>query len=267
LSLAKRATTNFILSPEPGRRYRFSNLTMLSLRAAALTDIGRVRRDNEDRFLIDEKSMLFGVADGVGGLPGGAEAAQLAIDDVASALRRAVDDQEPDLVGMIQHTNTAVATLGQKISPSMGIGTTLSVGCFRQATLFIGHVGDSRCYGLRQREFVRLTEDHSVENEARLRRARGEVVYYHEANRNALTRCIGQPTPPEVDVITRVVMPGDRYIFCTDGVTRMLPDSEINTLLSKFDDPKAAIQDIVNLAVRRGGPDNATGVTIFIDAV
>ena len=240
---------------------------MLSLRAAALSDIGRVRRDNEDRFLLDEKNMLFGVADGVGGLPGGAEAAQLAIDDVSSSLRTLMDGGDPDLVGMVQHTNLAVATLGQKISPSMGIGTTLTIGCMRHATLYIGHVGDSRCYAMRQRELVRLTEDHSVENEARLRRARGEVVYYHEANRNALTRCIGQPTPPEVDVITRPLLAGDRYVFCTDGVTRMLPDTEITNLLGKYDDPKSAIEDIVNLAVRRGGPDNATGVAVFVDSV
>jgi protein phosphatase len=106
-----------------------------------------------------------------------------------------------------------------------------------------------------------------VENEARLRRARGEVVYYHEANRNALTRCIGQPTPPEVDVITRLLAPGDRYLFCTDGVTRMLPDSELGELLMEYDNPKAAIAEIVALAVRRGGPDNATGVAVFVDAV
>ena len=66
-----------------------------------------------------------------------------------------------------------------------------------------------------------------------MRRARGEVVYYQESNRNALTRCIGQPTPPEVDVITRPVMAGDRYLFCTDGVTRMIPDQELGAPLSE----------------------------------
>src|SRR4051812_7055380 len=239
---------------------------MLSLRAAALSDIGRVRRENEDRYLLDEKSMLFGVADGVGGLPGGAEAAQLSVNDVSKALTTLAAEQEPDLVAIVQQTNKMVANLGQQISPSMGIGTTLTFGMIRQNTLSIAHVGDSRCYGLRQREFARLTEDHSVENEARLRRARGEVVYYHEANRNALTRCIGQPTPPDVDIIRRPVVAGDRYLFCTDGVTRMMPDSELGSLLMKYPDPKGAIDDIVSLAVRRGGPDNATAVAVFIDS-
>jgi serine/threonine protein phosphatase PrpC len=236
-------------------------------RAAALSDIGRVRRENEDRFLLDEKALLFGVADGVGGLPGGAEAAQLAVEEISSALSASADGDEPDLNEAVQHANRMVAALGQEISPSMGIGTTLTIGCVRGHRLLLAHVGDSRCYGARNRTFSRLTEDHSVENEARLRRARGEVVYYHEANRNALTRCIGQPTPPEVDLITREIAAGDRYLFCTDGVTRMLPDEEIGSLLGKFDNPKAALNEIIGLAVRRGGPDNATGVAVFIDAL
>lgn len=239
---------------------------MLSIRAAALSDIGRVRRENEDRFLLDEENLVFGVADGVGGLPGGGEAAQLAVDEFSRALT-GTRGHNPELSLIVQIANKSVALLGQKISPSMGIGTTLTVGCIQQNVLVIAHVGDSRAYALRAGEFARLTEDHSVENEARLRRARGEVVYYHEANRNALTRCIGQPTPPEVDIIERALEPGDRYLFCTDGVTRMLPDNELGSLLANFDTPQAAVEDIVNLAVRRGGPDNATGVAVFVDHV
>lgn len=240
---------------------------MLSIRAAALTDIGRVRRENEDRFLLDEASLLFGVADGVGGLPGGAEAAQLSVDDFSGALHALTAGQEPDLVVIVRHTNEMVGQLGQRLSPATGIGTTLTAGCIRGGELRVAHVGDSRCYAARGKDFVCLTEDHSVENEARLRRARGEIVYYHEANRNALTRCIGQPTPPDVDVIVRPIAAGDRYLFCTDGVTRMIPDSELASILWKFDTPKAAIEEIVQLAVRRGGPDNATAVAIFVDSV
>ena len=210
--------------------------------------------------------MVFGVADGVGGLPGGAEAAQLAVEEVEKSLQLA-GKRQPDLVVLVQQANRTVAALGMKISPNMGIGSTLTFGCIHAGVLTIAHVGDSRCYTLRDREFTRLTEDHSVENEARMRRARGEVVYYHEANRNALTRCIGQPTPPEVDIIPRALVAGDRYLFCTDGVTRMLPDTELAAIVGKHDEPHAALEEIVGLAVRRGGPDNATGVLVFIDSV
>lgn len=239
---------------------------MPSLRAAALTDIGRVRRENEDRFLFDEEALVFGVADGVGGLPGGAEAAQTTVDEITAALQRIGPAGDPDLVAIVQHANKTVAALGQKISPNMGIGTTLTLGCIRGNAIEIAHVGDSRGYASHNGEFSRLTEDHSVENEARMRRARGEVVYYHEANRNALTRCIGQPTPPEVDLISRPLIAGDRYLFCTDGVTRMISDEELGSLLAKADNPKSALDEIIGLAVRRGGPDNATGVVVFVDA-
>lgn len=240
---------------------------MLSVRAAAHTDIGRVRRENEDRFLNDEKLSAFGVADGVGGLPGGAEAAEAAIDQVLRGLRAVPAGREPDLVKIVHDANELVGTVGRQISPAMGIGTTLTIGRLRAGALEIAHVGDSRCYLVRNGEIIRLTEDHSVENEARMRRARGEVVYYHEANRNALTRCIGQPTPPEVDIIVRSLAPGDRVLFCTDGVTRMIPDPELAELMLKFDAPAPALREIIDMAVRRGGPDNATGVVIFVDSV
>ena len=74
---------------------------------------------------------------------------------------------------------------------------------------------------------------------------------------------MGQPVWPEVDIITRELEPGDRFLFCTDGVTRMILDSELGMLVRKFDEPKAALEEIVGLAVRRGGPDNATALLLY----
>src|SRR4051812_983028 len=116
---------------------------MLSLRAAALSDIGRVRRENEDRLLFDEAALLFGVADGVGGLPGGGEAAQLAVDDIAQAIKAVPTNDDPDLIAIVQNTNRLVAILGQKLSPALGIGTTLTIGCIRKSIFKFAHVGDS----------------------------------------------------------------------------------------------------------------------------
>ena len=130
---------------------------MLSIRAAALSDNGRVRSENEERFLFDEKARLFGVADGVGGLPGGGEAAQLAVEEIVEALRQAPADTDPDLVTVVEAANQAVATLGLKMSPAMGIGTTLTFGCVRKNAFKIAHVGDSRCYAARKGQFIQLT--------------------------------------------------------------------------------------------------------------
>lgn len=240
---------------------------MTLLRSAALSDIGRVRRKNEDRFLHDTAAMLFGVADGVGGLPGGGEAAQRSIDEIAAALKEVPSGEAPDLTAIVQLTNERVHDLGTTLSPVMGIGSTLTFGLVRKGALHIAHVGDSRCYAWRKGELTQLTDDHSVENEARMRRARGEVVYYHEANRNALTRCIGQPGAPAVDLIKQPLHAGDRYLFCTDGISRVVRHAELAEQLGTGDDPEAALREIIALAIRRGGPDNATGVAVFVDKV
>lgn len=238
---------------------------MTLIRTAALSDIGRVRRKNEDRLLQDETALLFGVADGVGGLPGGAEAAQRTVEEIAAGLKNTPAGEKPDLTAIVIHANDLIHELGATLSPVMGIGSTLTFGYIADHTLHLAHVGDSRCYSWRKGEFVQLTEDHSVENEARMRREKGEVIYYHEANRNALTRCMGQPGSPEVDLLDRPLRTGDRYLFCTDGVTRMVRDSELAELIAQSNDPEEILREIITLAVRRGGPDNATGVLVFVD--
>uniref|UniRef100_UPI00404A5CF0 PP2C family protein-serine/threonine phosphatase n=1 Tax=Cephaloticoccus sp. TaxID=1985742 RepID=UPI00404A5CF0 len=239
---------------------------MPQIRAVALTDIGRVRRRNEDRMVLNEELRLYGVADGVGGLPGGAEAAELAILKVTEGLV-ASTEISPDMPMIVQQASSAVFDLGRKLSPSSGIASTLTVGQIIRCQLIIGHVGDSRCYAQRGDAFSCLTVDHSVENEIRLRRAQGEDVYFHESNRHALTRCMGQPGSIEVDVIRRTLQARDRYFFCTDGVTGLVSDAEISGFLTRDEDPETILREIIALAIRRGGHDNATGVLVYIDSI
>jgi protein phosphatase len=237
---------------------------MTLLRSAALSDIGRVRQENEDRFMNDPTAMLFGVADGIGGLPGGGEAAQKTIEEISAGIRSTPRNEQPDLAAIVQRAHLEVQTLGASLSPAMGIGSTLTFGHFQDRTLHLAHVGDSRCYALRDGEFTQLTEDHSVENEARMRRARGEVYYYDAAHRQALTRCIGQPGFPMVDLIDRPLHVGDRYLFCTDGISRVVRQAELGALVATSTEPADVLRDIIALAMRRGGPDNATGVLVIV---
>ncbi len=238
---------------------------MTQFHAAALSDIGRVRSENEDRYLLDVAKGYLGVADGVGGLPGGAEAAQCTLDEIIAGLNRQEQATTLDLIEIVHQANAAVQDLGLRLSPDTGIGSTLTFGVIREDHLHLAHVGDSRAYLWRNDEFIPLTNDHSVENEARMRRARGERFFFHEVNRNALTRCMGQPTPPEVDLASRRLHPGDRLLFCTDGITRLIGDVELGALLGQPGDPETLLRTIVTLAIQRGGPDNATGVLAFID--
>ena len=158
--------------------------------------------------------------------------------------------------------------LGRELSPATGIASTLSIGHLVGQTLHISHVGDSRCYALRGDIIEQLTTDHSVENEIRERRARGEDVHFHEINRNALTRCIGQPNKLEVDLYEYPLQPGDRILFCTDGITGLMEDEELANLLSegREDEPLSVLKKIVALALQRGGHDNATAVLLYIDS-
>jgi protein phosphatase len=208
---------------------------------------------------------VYGVADGVGGLPGGEEAAQLAVDEITKAVKELPPQGVPDLAAAVQQANRSVAQLGQRMSPGMGIGTTLTFGLVRDGKIHFAHIGDSRCYVWHAGEFEALTRDHSVESDARVRRAKGEVVYYHQSNRNALTRCIGQPTPPEVDLLTRTLVAGERYLFCSDGVTRLIRESELGELVGVDAEPEQVLRNIVDLANKRGGPDNSTAILIFVD--
>lgn len=237
----------------------------MQLRSAALTDIGRIRRQNEDRLLCEESLNLFGVADGVGGLPGGAEAAQCAVDLVKKLVKNS--SNPPDLELITLETNHAVAQLGFRLSPHFGIGSTLTYGVFRDGKVRLAHVGDSRCYLLRGKELECLTLDHSVENEAKARRAKGELIWVNEQHRNALTRCIGQSTPLEVDVGIRTVMPKDRYLFCSDGVTRLIREEELAEHLARTDALADILHDMIELCNVRGGLDNATCVLVSIDQV
>ncbi|MFT3781805.1 MAG: serine/threonine-protein phosphatase [Nibricoccus sp.] len=235
----------------------------MQLRSAALTDIGRIRRQNEDRLICEESLGLFGVADGVGGLPGGAEAAQCAVDLIKKLVKNSTNP--PDLELITLETNHAVSQLGFRLSPHFGIGSTLTYGIFRDGKVRLAHVGDSRCYLLRGREIECLTMDHSVENEARARRAKGELIWVNEQHRNALTRCIGQSTPLEVDVSSRTIMPKDRYLFCSDGITRLLREEEIAEHLSRDEPPADILQEMIELTNIRGGLDNATAVLVVVD--
>lgn len=234
----------------------------MSLKSVAVTDVGWVRQRNEDRFLCDDDLQLYGVADGVGGLPGGAEAAQCAVEAIRR--RMAADRQAINVGSITVAANEDVVELGSRFNPQAGIATTLTWGVFRGDLLHLAHVGDSRCYALRSGVLECLTMDHTVENEANARRARGENVWVADYNRHAITRCIGQPTEPDVDLIVRPVLAGDRYLFCTDGVTGALSDGDLKEIMSWILAPEHIARGLIELASQRGGRDNATAVLVIV---
>ncbi|MEI6860815.1 MAG: protein phosphatase 2C domain-containing protein [Verrucomicrobiota bacterium] len=236
----------------------------MKLRSAALTDIGKVRHENQDTPLCQPALGLFGVADGVGGLPGGAEASQCAVRTLIQAVR-AAGDSEPDMRAVLELANAAVQRLGQLVSPETGIGTTVSCGLFRAGRTRLAHVGDSRAYLLRGGKFSPVTEDHTVEVEARKNNTSGEYLLLHPQSGHTLTRCVGQPMPLDTDLAEHALAAGDRWLFATDGVTRMVPDAELAELLGRPGEPSEILSAMIALALERGGTDNATAVLVIVD--
>ena len=241
----------------------------MRIRGAALTDIGKVRRHNEDRFVCDDALGLYGVADGIGGLPGGAEAAEHAITQLGGAVSLLPDvldasDSLSVLQNLTLHINDAVCCLSEKISP-LGIGTTLTYGLFRDTRLLLAHVGDSRCYLFRDQRLHLLTTDHTVENDMLRRHAAGEFVIIDESQRKSLTRCIGQSIALEVDTSAHPLRPGDRYLFCTDGIDKAISQPELGGILSRNAPPPEILAALIAAANARGGADNATGVLVLVE--
>lgn len=236
----------------------------MKLRSSSLTDIGCYRQQNEDSFLCDDGLRLYAVADGIGGLPAGAAASRAALDEFAEWFIK--DARKPfDYSAALARANDAVFTLGRQLSPRYGIGTTLTLAHFADGAVNVVHVGDSYMFRLRASELAALTREHNLENEMRARAARGEPTYLLTENRAALTRCVGQPPPLEGDIDSHLVEAGDRYLLCTDGITRCITPHEIAKHLRNAQAPETAARVLVELARERGGLDNATAIVIFVE--
>jgi protein phosphatase len=237
------------------------------IRTAALTDIGKVREENEDRFLRDDELRLYAVADGIGGLAGGAEAAEETVKQLAALSRTVPPHGDWDFPALIRTINEYVVAIGRKIDPSFGIGTTLIVVRLTLQHLQVAHVGDSSCFLHRDGVLEKLTVDHTVENEMRALHGRGAADHLSVRTRNALTRCVGQPKPPKADLLTRPLKAGDRILLCSDGITRFVQEPELADIIGRAAGPADAMKEMIALASDFGGYDNATGVLIFVDEI
>jgi protein phosphatase len=176
-------------------------------------------------------------------------------------------DGDWDFPGLIRTINHHVVKRGQLIDKVFGIGTTFIVVRLAGPRLQLAHVGDSSCFLHREGALEKLTLDHTVENEMRARHGRGAADHLSLRTRNALTRCVGQPKPPEPDTLIQTLKTGDRILLCSDGITRFIQEPEIADVLGKAASPAEGVGQMIALASKRGGFDNATGVLIFVDEV
>lgn len=230
---------------------------------SARSEIGRVRKENEDNYLVSLERDLFVVADGMGGHAGG---------EVASSIVKRVLNEEitsPDLVAdcgkmlleALLKANDLILRLGQD-EAYFGMGTTVTAALFAQERLYIAHIGDSRAYLFRDNSLQLLTRDHSLVNELL---QKGELTQEEAINhprRNILTRALGTDEVPQIDLYDLLVQPGDILLLCTDGLYNLVYENELVEILATEENLSTKVERMVNHALERGGNDNITAVLV-----
>ncbi len=257
----------------------------MELTFAAATDIGRTRTHNEDNFLIDKKLRLFLVADGMGGHAAGEVASSIAVHEIRDAIynnRDLIDRYRVDHPGVqsyeilqvlehaVQAACGAVHARAQVEQDKRGMGTTATVlliaGAGDHLRGFIAHVGDSRVYLARQNQCHVLTEDHSLMNElvrrGKLNREQIESSPYKQY-KNAVTRAVGVYSSVEVDTFDFDILPGDRFMLCSDGMYAYIDEDALPKQLAEGE-VKEVPKKLVDSANAGGGHDNITAVVIRI---
>ncbi|MFN2557563.1 MAG: PP2C family serine/threonine-protein phosphatase [Nitriliruptorales bacterium] len=227
------------------------------MQIAARTEVGPVRRRNEDALHVDEERRVFAVADGLGGHPAGQHASRLAMDAIASSLERRPLREEGDVGEALSEALRAaheVVLEGGEADPSRrGMGTTAVLAHVSQdeRELWVAHVGDSRAYLMRSNELDQITTDH---------------VQRGLTGGRTITQALGTWGDVSPEVIHRELRPGDRVLLCTDGLTDMVRPSEISRLLAADESAQRLCDQLVDQAVAEGGRDNVTVVVISLDA-
>ena len=207
----------------------------------------------------------FCVTDGIGGLPAGAQASQKAIAVLTQLITPVPPPKNLNYGEILQEINQQVFNLGRVLSPQSGLGSTLTWAHLVGVKLHINHVGDSAALRLRRKLLEQLTQDHTVEGENRARLVRGESGPFLTGHPHALTRCVGQPPPLRSECLVHTILPHDRYLFATDGITHFISTAEIADVMQQANTPDEVVTQLIERANQRGGRDNATAVVLFID--
>ncbi len=239
----------------------------------ALTDVGIRRSHNQDAFAaIPAKSRetwrsqghIFLVADGMGGHAVGEKASQQAARDIPLAYQKyAKDGVAPALRRAFVEVNAAIHAVGVKNREFQGLGTTATALVLRPEGAWIGHVGDSRVYRVRQGRIQQLTFDHSYLWEM-ARRQNVDPAELQGLKSNVIIRSLGPDALVQVDIEgPHTLEAGDVFIVCSDGLSGPITDSEIGAIASTLP-PEEAVRFLIQLANLRGGPDNITAVVVKV---
>ena len=224
---------------------------------AGRTDVGRQRSANEDALVLSPP--FFAVADGMGGAKAGEVASAMATDAFVGEAGSG-EPAEAQLTRILREANRRIYELAVTDESRRGMGTTLTAAKVHGDEVSLGHVGDSRAYRLRDGELEQLTSDHSLV--AELERS-GQITpeaAEHHPQRSIITRALGPEPDVEVDTYTVTGRAGDAFMLCSDGLTGMVADDELRSILESADSLDEAAEALVRAANQSGGKDNITVV-------
>jgi protein phosphatase len=244
--------------------------------AAGETHVGMKRSHNEDNFSVDDDDHLYVVADGMGGHASGEVASQMAIDTLREFFRATGADpeatwpykmdkargyEENRLITSIKLSNLRIFEAAQRDPKLRGMGTTLVAMLVVDDGVLIAHVGDSRCYRVRDGKLAQLTDDHSLLNDYIKMKRLTEEEIANFPHKNVIVRALGMKESVKVDTQLDRPEPGDIYVLCSDGLCGPASDEEIHEIvMAESKDLKGGCLKLIERANSNGGPDNITVV-------
>ncbi len=232
-----------------------------TLIACGMTNPGLVRENNEDSFLVRPEIGVLSVADGMGGAAAGEVASAIFISQVDALIDRPVNMQV-QAVEIVKHiflsANQAIIKHAEENPNHAGLGCTAELVIFCEDGYVLGHVGDSRSYLYRSRHLKQLTKDHTVVQEQLDEGLLTEEEAASHPMRNVIVRAVGVNETLAVDIIRGSYRTGDIFLLCSDGLTDMVPDARIESVIGSGLAPKEICGVLVEMANNAGGRDNIT---------
>ena len=237
----------------------------------ACSDIGKVRKENEDSFYIpslEDEIKLFLVADGIGGQTHGKLASMMTIEEIIKFFIKndsTYENYSMLISDAIKFANASILDLASTRPEYLGMGTTLVAALINDDNLLLTNAGDSRCYIIRKGIISQLTVDNSYVQYLLQQGAISTEEAQTHPQRNLITKAIGLEESIEIDVESIKLYPGDILLLCTDGLTSMLSDEEIlHIILKKKGNVEAATEALVKQAKLNGGTDNITAILVEV---
>ena len=236
------------------------------MKVVSATNVGNYRKNNEDSYYVNESKNLYVLADGMGGHLAGERASKMATEIIGEDFAgerdvTSIDDAIEILSSSIRDANKKIYESSQENEDYRGMGTTLSSGLILDDVLIYSNIGDSRIYRINE-EMEQITQDDSFVNYLI---EIGEITEEEAKNhpkKNVLTKAMGTTSDIEVIVNTLNIKDKDVFLFCSDGLTNMVPDEEIFKIV-KENSPEEARDMLLDLALKNGGMDNITFILVF----